>query len=82
MQISQRAHGPIFKFCVVIREAILQKMAPILDPVNFFLFWTLLGHCVRQVSVQGNCQCITMDCKGVKYSIAIHCNTLEIKIEF
>ena len=33
---SKRAHGLIFKFCVVIREAILQKMAPILDPVNFF----------------------------------------------
>ena len=33
---SKRAHGPIFKFCVVICEAILQKMAPILDPVIFF----------------------------------------------
>ena len=42
---SKRAHGPIFKFCVVIREAILQKMAPILDPVNFFLVLTLLGNC-------------------------------------
>ena len=42
---SKSPHGPIFKFCVVIREAILQKMAPILDPVNFFLVLTLLGHC-------------------------------------
>ena len=42
---SKSPHGPIFKFCVVIREAILQKMAPILDPVNFFSFLTLLGHC-------------------------------------
>ena len=43
---SKSPHGPIFKFCVVIREVILQKMAPILDPVNFFSFLTLLGHCV------------------------------------
>ena len=43
---SKRAHGPIFKFCVVIREAILQKMAPILDPVNFFSVLTLLDDCV------------------------------------
>ena len=35
---SKRAHGRIFKFFVVIREVILQKMAPILDPVNFFRF--------------------------------------------
>ena len=35
MKVSQ-IHGPIFKFCVVICEVILQKMAPILDPVNFF----------------------------------------------
>jgi len=42
---SKSPHGPIFKFCVVIREAILQKMAPILDPVNFFSVLTLLGHC-------------------------------------
>ena len=42
---SKRAHGPIFKFCVVICEAILQKMAPILDPVNFFSVLTLLGNC-------------------------------------
>ena len=33
---SKRARCPIFKFFVVIREAILQKMAPILDQVNFF----------------------------------------------
>ena len=44
---SESPHGPIFKFCVVIREAILQKMAPILDPVNFFSVLTLLGHCER-----------------------------------
>ena len=43
---SKSPHGPIFKFFVVIREAILQKMAPILDPVNFFSVLTLLGHCV------------------------------------
>ena len=42
---SKSPHGPIFKFCVVIREAILQKMAPILDPVNFFSFLTLLADC-------------------------------------
>ena len=33
---SKSPHGPIFKFFVVIREVILQKMAPILAPVNFF----------------------------------------------
>ena len=43
---SKSPHGPIFKFCVVIREAILQKMAPILDPVNFFSVLTLLADCV------------------------------------
>ena len=42
---SKSPHGPIFKFCVVIREAILQKMAPILDPVNFFSVLTLLDDC-------------------------------------
>ena len=36
---SKRAHGPIFKFCVMIREVILQKMPPILDTVIFFRFW-------------------------------------------
>ena len=30
---------------MVIREVILQKMAPILDPVNFFGVFSLLGHC-------------------------------------
>ena len=45
---SKRAHGPIFKFCVVIREAILQKMAPVLDPVNFFSVLTLLDDCDLQ----------------------------------
>ena len=33
---SKRARCPIFNFFVVIREVILQKMAPILAPVNFF----------------------------------------------
>ena len=42
---SKSPHGPIFKFCVVIREAILQKMAPILDPVNFFSVLTRLDDC-------------------------------------
>ena len=37
---------PIFKFFVVTREVICQKMAPILDPVNFFWVFSLLGHCV------------------------------------
>ena len=46
---SKSPHGPIFKFCVVIREAILQKMAPILAPVNFFLFFSLLGNCATPV---------------------------------
>ena len=43
---SKRARCPIFNFFVVIREVILQKMAPILAPVNFFSFLTLLGNCV------------------------------------
>ena len=43
---SKSPHGPIFKFFVVIREVILQKVAPILDPVNFFSVLTLLGKCV------------------------------------
>ena len=42
---SESPHGPIFKFCVVIREVILQKMALILDPVNFFSVLTLLADC-------------------------------------
>ena len=33
---SKSARCPVFKFFVVIREVILQKMAPILAPVNFF----------------------------------------------
>ena len=45
---SKSPHGPIFKFCVVIREAILQKMAPILDPVNFFSVLTLLDDCEKK----------------------------------
>ena len=36
---------PIFKFFVVTREVICQKMAPILDPVNFFSVLTLLDDC-------------------------------------
>ena len=42
---SKRARCPILKFLVVIREVILQKMAPILAPVNFFSVLTLLGNC-------------------------------------
>ena len=42
---SKSARCPVFKFFVVIREVILQKMAPILAPVNFFLVLTLLGNC-------------------------------------
>ena len=34
---------PIFNFFVVIREVILQKMAPILDPVNFFFGFDPFG---------------------------------------
>ena len=37
---------PDFQIFVVIREVILQKMAPILAPVNFFSVLTLLGNCV------------------------------------
>ena len=44
MQISQKALMARFQFFVVIREAILQKMAPILDPVNFFWVLILLGR--------------------------------------
>ena len=32
---------PIFNFFVVTREVICQKMAPILDPVNFFWVFSL-----------------------------------------
>ena len=39
---SKSPNGPIFNFFVVI----LQKMAPILAPVNFFSVLTLIGHCV------------------------------------
>ena len=42
---SKSPHGPIFKFFVVIREVILQKMAPILAPVNFVSVLTLIGNC-------------------------------------
>ena len=31
---------------MVTREVICQKMAPILDPVNFFWVLILLGHCL------------------------------------
>ena len=37
---------PIFKFFVVTREVIPEKMPPILDSINFFGVLTLLGHCV------------------------------------
>ena len=42
---SKRARCPIFKFFLVIREVILQKMAPISAPVNFFSVLTLISHC-------------------------------------
>ena len=42
---SKRAHCPIFKFFVVTSEVIFRKMAPILDLVNFFGVFSLLGHC-------------------------------------
>ena len=42
---SKRARCPIFKLFVVTREVIFPKMAPILDPVNFFGVFSLLGHC-------------------------------------
>ena len=42
---SKRARCPISKFCVVIREVILQKMAPFLDLINFFSVLTLLADC-------------------------------------
>ena len=42
---SKSPHGLILKFCVVIREVILQKMAPILDPVNYFGVFSLISHC-------------------------------------
>ena len=44
---SRSPHGPIFKFFVVIREVILQKMAPILAPVNSYSVLTLIGNCVH-----------------------------------
>ena len=43
---SKFPHCPIFKFFVVIRDVIPEKMPPILDPVNFFWVFSLLGHCV------------------------------------
>ena len=42
---TKRAHCPILNFLVVIREVILQKMAPILAPVNFVSVLTLIGNC-------------------------------------
>ena len=36
---------PIFKFFVVIREVIPEKMAPISDSINFFWVLSLLSHC-------------------------------------
>ena len=38
---SKRARCPILNFFVVICEVILQKMAPILAPVNFFSVLTV-----------------------------------------
>ena len=46
---SKSPHGPIFKFFVVICEVILQKMAPILAPVIFFSFLTLIGNCEKDL---------------------------------
>ena len=42
---SKSPRCPIFKFFVVTREVICQKMAPILDPVNFFWVFSLISHC-------------------------------------
>ena len=42
---SKRARCPIFKFFVLTREVIFPKMAPILDPVNFFWVFSLISHC-------------------------------------
>ena len=49
---SKRARCPILNFLVVIREVILQKMAPILAPVNFFSVLTLLGNCALKCDMQ------------------------------
>ena len=46
---SKRARCPILKFLVVIREVILQKMAPILAPVIFFSVFSLISHCAPYV---------------------------------
>ena len=48
---SKSPHGRIFNFFVVIREVILQKMAPILDLVNFFLVLTLISHCGDKIHI-------------------------------
>ena len=42
---SKSPRCPIFNFFVVTREVIFQKMAQILDPVNFFWVFSLLSHC-------------------------------------
>ena len=42
---SKFPHSPIFKFFVVIREVIPEKMAPISDSINFFWVLSLLSHC-------------------------------------
>ena len=55
---SKRARCPIFNFFVLTRGVICQKMAPILDPVNFFWVFSLISHCEkrktdkRQISTQ------------------------------
>ena len=46
---SKRARCPIFKFCVVIREVILQKNDTNLRPGEFFWVFSLISHCVKQV---------------------------------
>ena len=42
---SKFPHCPIFKFFVVTRGIIPEKMPPVLDPVNFFWVFSLLGPC-------------------------------------
>ena len=42
---SKFPHCPIFKFFVVTRGIIPEKMPPVLDPVNFFWVFSVLGPC-------------------------------------
>ena len=46
---SKSPRCPIFKFFVVTREFICQKMSPILDPVYFFGVFSLISHCDKPV---------------------------------